>query len=82
MAWLMFAAALACFAMAIALPLNTALVLLLLVAALVLLVAGATRRLSDRGGARPRSAAQMLDGAEMQRLRESAAALGEADAPR
>lgn len=70
MAWLMFAGAIACFALAIALPLNTPLVLLLLAAALALLVAATTRLLADRIATVSRSAAQMLDAAEMQRLRE------------
>lgn len=73
MAWMMLAAALACFAMAMLLPVGTPLVLLLLLAALLLLL-GTTGLLRDRLATVPRAAARMLDEAEMQRLREQIAA--------
>lgn len=74
MAWLMLAAALACFAMAMLLPVGTPLVLLLLLVALLLLLLGTTGLLRDRLASVPRAAARMLDEAEMQRLREQIAA--------
>ena len=74
MAWLMLAGALACFAMAVGLPVPTPVVLLLLLAALALLVLGTARLLSARLAAATRPDAQMMDAAEMQRLREQIAA--------
>jgi hypothetical protein len=74
MAWLMLAGALACFVLAIVLPVGTPVVLLLLVGALVLLVAGTLRLLADRLASVSRPSAQMLDAAELQRLREAAEA--------
>jgi O-antigen ligase len=71
MAWLMLLAALACFAMAILLPVGTGVVLLLLIAALALLLLGTTRLLRDRVDAISRSQARMLDEAEVQRVREA-----------
>jgi hypothetical protein len=81
MAWLIFAAALACFALAITLPLGTALVLLLLAGALGLLVAGTTRLIGDRGGSTSRSAAPLLDAAEMQRLARAGRGPAQDDTP-
>jgi membrane protein implicated in regulation of membrane protease activity len=80
MAWLMLLAALACFAMAILLPLGTGVVLLVLVAALVLLLAGTTRRLRHRVDALSRSQSRMLDEPEVARLREQIAASGDSAA--
>jgi O-antigen ligase len=74
MAWLMLIAALACFALAILLPVGTGLVLLLLLAALGLLLLGTTRVLQDRIDVARRSQSRMLDEAEVQRLREQVAA--------
>lgn len=71
MAWLILLAALACFAMAVLLPVGTGVVLLLLLAALALLLLGTTRRLRDRAEAVGRSTARMLDEAEVQRVREA-----------
>jgi O-antigen ligase len=80
MAWLMLLAALACFALAIVLPVGTGVVLLVLLAALGLLLAGTTRLLRDRLDAVSRSQARMLDEAEVQRLREQIAARQDAAA--
>lgn len=74
MAWLMLLGALACFAMAILLPVGSAIVLLLLLAALALFVFGATRFLSDRLSSVSRAPSGMLDAAEMARIRETLAA--------
>jgi hypothetical protein len=74
MAWLMLAGALACFVLAIVLNLGTPVVLLLLAAALVLLLLGASRLIAERIASGSRAAAQMLDPAELQRLREQAEA--------
>lgn len=71
MAWLILLAALACFAMAVLLPVGTGVVLLLLLAALVLLLLGTTRLLRDRAEATGRAQSRMLDGAEVQRVREA-----------
>lgn len=79
MAWLMLLAALACFALAIVLPVGTGLVLLLLLAALALLLLGTTRLLRDRLDAVSRAQARMLDEAEVQRLREQLAARRDAE---
>ena len=79
MAWLMLAGALACFVMAMVLNVGgTPLVLLLLLAALALLVLGTTRLLRDRLESVTRADAQMIDPAEMKRLREQIAARREA----
>lgn len=75
MAWLMLAGALACFLMAMMLNVGgTPLVLLLLAGALALLVLGTTRLLRDRLESVTRADSQMIDAAEMQRLRERIAA--------
>lgn len=74
MAWLMLLGALACFAMAILLPVGSAMVLLLLLTALALFVFGATRFLSDRLNSVIRPPSGMLDAAEMARIREHIAA--------
>lgn len=71
MAWLILLAALACFAMAVLLPVGTLVVLLLLMAALALLLLGTTRWLRDRADSGGRSAARMLDEAEVQRVRDA-----------
>jgi O-antigen ligase len=71
MAWLVLLAALACFALAVLLPVGTGVVLLLLLAALALLLLGTTRLLRDRLDAVSRSQSRMLDDAEIQRLREA-----------
>ncbi len=81
MAWLMFAGALACFALAILLPVGTPLVLLQLLAALVLLVSGTSHLLHQRLLGVSRSHAQMLDAPEMQRLCEQIATRQETPAP-
>lgn len=70
MAWLMLLAAVACFVLAVVLPVGTGVVLLLLASALVLLLAGTSRLLRDRLSATAQSQARMLDDAELQRLRE------------
>lgn len=74
MAWLMLFGALACFAMAILLPVGSAMVLLLLLSALALFLFGATRFLSDRLNSVSRAPSAMLDAAEMARIRERIAA--------
>jgi len=71
MAWLILLAALACFAMAVLLPVGTGVVLLLLLAALALLLLGTTRLLRDRAKATGRAQSRMLDDAEIQRVREA-----------
>lgn len=71
MAWLILLAALACFAMAVLLPVGTAVVLLLLLAALGLLLLGTTRLLRDRAEAAGRSTSRMLDEPEVQRVRDA-----------
>lgn len=71
MAWLVLLAALACFALAVLLPVGTGVVLLLLLAALALLLLGTTRLLRDRVDAVSRAQSRMLDDAEIQRLREA-----------
>ena len=71
MAWLILLAALACFAMAVLLPVGTGVVLLLLMAALALLLLGTTRLLRDRAEATGRAQSRMLDDAEVQRVREA-----------
>jgi Sec-independent protein translocase protein TatA len=71
MAWLILLAALACFAMAVLLPVGTGVVLLLLLAALALLLLGTTRLLRDRAEAAGRAQSRMLDDAEVQRVREA-----------
>ena len=71
MAWLILLAALACFAMAVLLPVGTAVVLLLLLAALGLLLLGTARLLRDRAEAAGRATSRMLDDAEVQRVREA-----------
>ena len=68
MAWLMWAGAFACMALAILWPIGTPIVLLLLLAALALLVAGTTQHLRTRLGATPAAAQRLLDAHEMQRL--------------
>ena len=71
MAWLILLAAVACFAMAVLLPVGTGIVLLLLFAALLLLLLGTTRRLRDQSEAAGQSQSRMLDDAEIQRVREA-----------
>jgi membrane protein implicated in regulation of membrane protease activity len=71
MAWLILLAALACFAMAVLLPVGTGVVLLLLLAALALLLLGTTRLLRDRTEAAGHTQSRMLDDAEVQRVREA-----------
>ena len=71
MAWLILLAALACFAMAVVLPVGTGVELLLLLAALALLLLGTTRLLRDRAEATGRAQSRMLDDAEIQRVREA-----------
>ena len=71
MAWLILLAALACFAMAVLLPVGTGVVLLVLLAALALLLLGTTRLLRDRAEATGRAQSRMLDDAEIQRVREA-----------
>lgn len=71
MAWLILLAAVACFALAMLLPVGTGVVLLLLAAALALLLLGTTRRLRDRVETSDPSTARMLDDAEVQRVREA-----------
>ena len=71
MAWLILLAALACFAMAVLLPVGTGVVLLLLLAALALLLLGTTRLLRDRTEAAGHTQSRMLDDAEIQRVREA-----------
>jgi membrane protein implicated in regulation of membrane protease activity len=71
MAWLILLAALACFAMAVLLPVGTGVVLLLLLAALSLLLLGTTRLLRDRAEAAGHTQSRMLDDAEVQRVREA-----------
>ena len=71
MAWLILLAALACFAMAVLLPVGTGVVLLLLLAALALLLLGTTRLLRGRAEAAGRAQSRMLDDAEVQRVREA-----------
>jgi hypothetical protein len=71
MAWLILLAAVACFALAVLLPVGTGAVLLLLCAALALLLLGTTRWLRDRAGTLGRSRSRMLDEAEVQRVREA-----------
>ena len=71
MAWLILLAAVACFALAVLLPVGTGVVLLLLAAALALLLLGTTRRLRDRAETLDPSTVRMLDDAEVQRVREA-----------
>lgn len=70
MAWLMLAAAAACMVLAGLLSAGTPAVLLLLLAALLLLLQGTLRLLGERQAALARTGAQMLDPAELGRLRE------------
>lgn len=69
MAWLILLAALACFALAVLLPVGTSIVLLLLLAALLLVLLGTTRLLRDRLDVADRRPSRMLDDAEVQRVR-------------
>lgn len=71
MAWLILLAAVACFVLAVLLPVGTGVVLLLLLAALALLLLGTTRRLRDRAETLDASTVRMLDGPEVQRVREA-----------
>ena len=74
MAWLLLFGALVCFVLAISLNMGTGMVLFLLLAALVLLVAGTSALLQARLSASVRPETQMIDPAEMRRLREQAEA--------
>ena len=74
MAWLFLLGALVCFVLPISLHLGPGIVLFLLLAALVLLVAGTSALLQARLSASVRPETQMIDPAEMRRLREQAEA--------
>lgn len=74
MAWLFLLGAVACFVLAVSLNMGTAFVLFLLLAALVLLIAGTSALLQARLSASVRPESQMIDPAEMRRLREQAEA--------
>lgn len=71
MAWLMLVAALACFAMALLLPVGTPVVLLLLLGALALLLLATTRWLEDHQARATRPASQMVDADELRRISET-----------
>ena len=74
MAWLFLLGAVVCFVLAVSLNMGTAFVLFLLLAALVLLIAGTSALLQARLSASVRPESQMIEPAEMRRLREQAEA--------
>ena len=69
MAWPMLAGAVVCLVLAVALPIGTAGVLLLLLTSLLLLLFGTLRRLGDHRAPISRSGSTLIDSAELERLR-------------
>lgn len=74
MAWLLAAAAALCFVLAVTLQVGTPVVMLLLLLALGLLGGSAVALLRSRMAAQARDETQMIDAAELRRLREQAEA--------